>query len=56
MKVYNITMNGTTLSVTELVDTLHEIENSAEIGDTIEIDVIEMSKEDFDNLPEFDGF
>lgn len=31
------------------------LDNYAEVGDVIEITVMEMSQEEFENLPEYDG-
>jgi len=59
LKVYKITQDsGMPLIVSNLKDiedNLGSIEY-CEVGDTFKVEVIEMSKQEFDELPEWSGF
>ena len=60
MKVYEVISanEGSPLiigSMKQLEDNVGTIEDW-EVGETMTIKVIEMSQEDFDNLPEWDGW
>lgn len=57
MKVYTITQNqlGSKFTTKDIVIVSETIEDS-EKGESWTIEVSEMSEEDYDDLPEFEGF
>lgn len=62
IKVYKLEINGSYLishNLDDIMETLKlEIEEGVKVGENIqsEIYVLEMNEDDYNNLPEFDGF
>lgn len=62
MKCYKLEINGSYLishNIDDIMETLKfEIQEGVKIGENIqcEVYVLEMSEEEYNNLPEFDGF
>lgn len=56
MKVYKLTFEESSLLTTSLGCVMAEIENNSELDTHFDIDVIEMTAEEINNLPEFSGF
>ncbi len=58
MRAYRVRLNGVGSFVTEETGIIMETigMEDTEIGSKIEIEVIDMTREELDALPEFDGF
>lgn len=63
MKMLTIRMNGNGYSipapdavVSPLVDDIEMFLTQCEVGETLELEIVEMTQEEYDALPEFDGF
>lgn len=54
MKVYKITQNEVSFFVKDI--SLDDIFSGAEIGEKVTIELQEMTEEEYESLPEFDGF
>ena len=61
MKAYKLTQDGEKDggliidNLRDIADTIGGIENE-EVGNKYNLEIIEITKEEYDNLPEWDGF
>ena len=59
MKVYKITQDDGTPLITDTLIKVEDILGTieyCEVGDKYEVEVIEMSQQEYDDLPEWGGF
>jgi len=57
MKVYTLTIDGAgcTFPESKLKDLLEDLK-TVEVGNTVSVEVKEMSEEEYNKLPEFNGY
>lgn len=58
MKAFKLRLNGESHYIDDSLDNIAGVleYQETEVGDIFTLEVIEISEEEFNNLPEFDGF
>ena len=56
MRIYKVTVQGLGLCCKNCIEDIKVLFEEANIGEIFEVQVLEMTKEEYDALPEFMGF